>query len=217
MAYLFGLETSENFRNPYLALTPTQFWDRWHITLSEWLRDYVFFPTRRFLMRRCQKANRYMPMIIPPLATMLVSGLWHGAGWTFIVWGGLYGLMIVVYQLLGLGGNWKPESKLGVIFAWLIMFCLIVFSWSFFRASSLTWLFDVLLKAPWINTNHDVVAGWVGLSYTAFYATPLIGKLLIDRYLPRVDWVHGFYLAGLTVLVLVYAGSGSPDFIYAQF
>ena len=216
-AYLFGLETSENFRNPYLALTPTQFWDRWHITLSDWLRDYIFFPARRFLMRRYRNASKYVALLVPPLVTMLVSGLWHGAGWTFIVWGGLHGLMIVAYQLLGLGSNWKPDSKLKTFFAWGIMFSLLVFSWAFFRASSLAWLFNVLLKAPWIASQEDMVAGLAGLSFTAFYATPLIIKLLLDRYFPKVEWLQGFYLAGLTLLVLVYANSGSPDFIYSQF
>jgi alginate O-acetyltransferase complex protein AlgI len=216
-AYLFGLETSENFRNPYLALTPTQFWDRWHITLSDWLRDYIFFPARRFLMRRYRNASKYVALLVPPLVTMLVSGLWHGAGWNFIVWGGLHGLMIVAYQLLGLGSNWKPDSKLKTFFAWGIMFSLLAFSWAFFRASSLAWLFKVLLKAPWIASQEDVVAGLAGLSFTAFYATPLIIKLLLDRYFPKVEWLQGFYLAGLTLLVLVYANSGSPDFIYSQF
>ena len=125
--------------------------------------------------------------------------------------------MIVVYQLLGLGGNWKPNSKLKTSLAWGFMFSLIVFSWSFFRASSLGWLFNALFKTPWIASKDDIVAGLAGLSFTAFYAAPLIIKLLLDHYFPKVEWLQGFYLAGLTILVLVYANSGSPDFIYSQF
>ena len=79
LAYLLGLETSKNFQNPYLALTPTQFWDRWHITLSDWLRDYIFFPLRRHAMRAYRKRYQYFAILIPPIIAMLVSGLWHGA------------------------------------------------------------------------------------------------------------------------------------------
>ena len=217
IAFLFGIKTSENFNNPYLALTPTQFWDRWHITLSDWLRDYIFFPLRRSLMRTYRNASKYVSLLIPPFVTMLVSGFCHGAGWTFIAWGGLHGLMIVLYQLLGLGGNWKPSSKLKEGLAWAVMFSLIVFSWSFFRASSFSWLFNILLNEPWLAGKHDAVAGMVGLSFTLFYATPLMGKYLLDRYFPRVDWLHGFYLAVLSLLILIYSKSGSPDFIYSQF
>lgn len=217
VAYLFGLETSENFKNPYLALTPTQFWDRWHITLSDWLRDYVFFPVRRFLMRKYRNASKYLPLLVPPLATMMVSGLWHGAGWTFIAWGGLHGLMIVAYQLLGLGGNWKPDGKEKTIFAWMVMFSLLVFSWSFFRASTLGWLFGALFTTPWVASQADVVAGLAGLAFTVFYAAPLVIKLMLDRYFSKVEWLQEAYLAGVTVLVVIYANSGSPDFIYSQF
>jgi D-alanyl-lipoteichoic acid acyltransferase DltB (MBOAT superfamily) len=168
-------------------------------------------------MRKYRNASKYVTLLVPPLVTMLVSGLWHGAGWTFIAWGGLHGLMIVAYQLLGLGGNWKPEVKAKTIFAWMIMFSLLVLSWSFFRSSSLEWLFGVLFTTPWVASQADVVAGLAGLSFTAFYATPLIIKYLLDRYFPKVEWLQGAYLAGLTVLVVTYANSGSPDFIYSQF
>jgi len=135
---LFGFETSENFRSPYLSLTPTDFWNRWHITLSTWLRDYIFFPLRRVLLR--SRLPGWLADILPPLVTMFVSGLWHGAGWTFIVWGLSYGVLIVIYQTLGMGGAWKPASKFTQFLAWLVMFTLIIVSFAVFRAPSLTWL-----------------------------------------------------------------------------
>jgi alginate O-acetyltransferase complex protein AlgI len=216
IAYLFGIETSKNFDRPYLALTPTQFWDRWHITLSDWLRDYVFFPARRTFMRK-YRHRRNLSLLAPPMLTMLVSGFWHGVGWNFIVWGGFHGLIITIYQLLGFSGNWKPNSRVKGIYAHLVMLIIIIISWAFFRASSLTWLSNVLLKSPWIVGQKDLLAGMVGLAFTIFYSALIFLKYLIDRFSPENRWLQGFYLATVTVLSIVYANSGSPDFIYVQF
>jgi len=168
-------------------------------------------------MRKYRNASKYISLLIPPLATMLVSGLWHGAGWTFIIWGGLHGLMIVIYQLLGLGGNWQPVGRLKRFLAWAIMFFLIIFSWSFFRATSLEWLTHVLLQSPKSISMDEMLTGIAGLSFITFYSAPLIGKYLLDRYFPKADWLQGAYLAILTVLTIVYSSSGSSDFIYSQF
>jgi D-alanyl-lipoteichoic acid acyltransferase DltB (MBOAT superfamily) len=89
VAFLLGFDTSENFKSPYLSLTPTDFWNRWHITLSTWLRDYIFFPVRRSLLKRQNHLPNLLVQAGPPLITMLLCGLWHGAGWTFILWGGM--------------------------------------------------------------------------------------------------------------------------------
>ena len=85
-ARLFGIELSINFKRPYLATDVADFWNRWHLSFSTWLRDYIFYPIRRFLLKR-QADSRTISMILPPLVTMLLSGAWHGAGWNFIAWG----------------------------------------------------------------------------------------------------------------------------------
>ncbi len=103
VAYLLGFQTSENFNSPYLSLTPTDFWNRWHMTLSFWLRDYIFFPTRRYLLGKQKRVPAWLIQSLPPMVTMLISGIWHGAGWTYLLWGGMYGLLIVVYQSIGMG------------------------------------------------------------------------------------------------------------------
>ena len=126
-ATLFGFQTSENFNLPYASLTPTDFWNRWHITLSNWLRDYVFFPIGRALKKSRLKLPEWLVLSIPPIATMFVSGLWHGAGWNYVVWGLYYGVLIAVYQLIGIRGNWKPKSLITRGLAWFIMFFFIVF------------------------------------------------------------------------------------------
>ena len=218
-SFLLGLETSKNFERPYLALTPTQFWDRWHITFSNWLRDYIFFPGYRSLSRKYRQTKKYLPLVIPPLITMLISGLWHGAGYTYLAWGAFHGLLIIIYQALGLGGRWQPKTQASRFFAWLVMFSLTVFSWSLFRASSLSWWFHAWFKTPWINVNsqQEFLVIFVMLLLTSFYASFLVIKLLIDKYFAEKTWLQGAFFAVITLLVVIYTNSASPDFIYAQF
>jgi D-alanyl-lipoteichoic acid acyltransferase DltB (MBOAT superfamily) len=101
---LFGIELSPNFAQPYFARSFTEFWNRWHITLSHWLRDYIYFPVARTLRRRFKSAQA-LHLILPPLVTMLVSGLWHNAGWNLLLWGALHGLYQVFEHLPAL---WRP-------------------------------------------------------------------------------------------------------------
>lgn len=95
---LLGIQLSVNFRQPFLAKSFSDFWTRWHITLSEWLRDYVFYPARRRLMSL--KSAGWATWIIPPMLTMLVSGFWHGAYLALIFWGFLHGLYLILEQAL---------------------------------------------------------------------------------------------------------------------
>ena len=153
----------------------------------------------------------------PPLVTMLVSGLWHGAGWTFLVWGGMYGLLIVTYQLLGLRGEWKPQGRARVFFAWLVMFTFIAFGWLLFRSHSLTWAFQSLFSNPFVSTLEEQSVGLIALSMTMFYSAPLVIKLLMDRHLRPDSYFHAFYYAAATLAVIIFLNMSSGDFIYFQF
>jgi hypothetical protein len=92
---LFGIDLSPNFASPFLARSFTEFWNRWHITLSQWLRDYVFVPLSRALLRRGFAFEGAVNVVVPAMLTMLASGLWHGTGWHMLVWGGLHGSYLV--------------------------------------------------------------------------------------------------------------------------
>jgi D-alanyl-lipoteichoic acid acyltransferase DltB (MBOAT superfamily) len=216
IALLLGFETSENFRQPYLSLTPTEFWNRWHITLSTWLRDYIFFPTRRALMRARVRLPEIWIASIPPLLAMFASGLWHGAGWTYVVWGLYYGVLIVVYQLLGIRGDWRPESRWVRGLAWLVMFALIVFGWAIFRAPSLTWLGHALFATAFVRSRSDLIVALIALSMAFFYSLPLWVKWGLDRW-SQDGWMQAAYLALVTAATIMYINSSSPDFIYFQF
>ncbi|HET9590957.1 MAG TPA: MBOAT family O-acyltransferase [Anaerolineales bacterium] len=216
VALLFGFQTSENFNRPYLSLTPTDFWNRWHITLSTWLRDYIFFPIRRALLRSRVRLPGWLLLSIPPIVTMFGSGLWHGAGWTFVVWGLYYGVLISLYQLLGIRGEWRPKSPAVWGLAWLTMFFLIVFGWGIFRAPSLAWLGNILFNMPFIAAQNEFIVGLITLSMAIVYSAPLLIKFVLDR-LSTDSWLHSAYYAVASVLIVVFISSSSPDFIYFQF
>ena len=95
---LLGIRLSENFRQPFFSRSFSDFWTRWHISFSEWLRDYIFYPTRRWLLSH--RWNKWLGLLVPPLITMLFSGYWHGAYLAILFWGLLHGLFLVVEQIL---------------------------------------------------------------------------------------------------------------------
>ncbi|HJS18329.1 MAG TPA: MBOAT family O-acyltransferase [Anaerolineales bacterium] len=98
VSFLLGIQLSPNFRQPHFARSFSDFWARWHITLSEWLRDYIFYPLRRWSIQA--RWSGWMALVIPPMMTMLVSGFWHGASLALLLWGFLHGLFLVFEQLL---------------------------------------------------------------------------------------------------------------------
>lgn len=217
ISFLLGFDTPENFRSPYLSLTPIEFWNRWHITLSEWLRDYIFYPLRRAALRRDSNPDRIAAWLVPPLVTFLISGFWHGAGWNYIAWGGFWGLLIAVYQRLGLGGAWKPATRLKTFLAWLLMFALTVASWILFRAPSITWLMQVLTRSPFLTGQKEAVAVLVSLTEIAVFASPMVLYRLFEGWFKRSAWLEAFYLAAALAATIVFINSASSDFIYFQF
>jgi len=131
LALLFGIRLPVNFRSPYKATSIIEFWRRWHITLSRFLRDYLYIPLGG---NRLGEQRRYLNLMV----TMLLGGLWHGAGWNFLIWGGLHGLYLCVNHL------WQAWRGAGAKFAtvpakalsWAITFFAVVFAWVFFRAKT---------------------------------------------------------------------------------
>ena len=152
-AALFGIGLTENFNHPYLSKNIREFWRRWHISLSDWLKNYIYFPLGG---SRVGTFRRYLNVMI----VFLVSGVWHGASVTFIVWGLLHGLYQVMEMLLE---PWAPkvraalhikeEGKLSGILAAIRTFVLVMIAWVFFRASSMGQALTILgrLFAPWEN------------------------------------------------------------------
>ncbi len=134
-AYMFGIKLPLNFDSPYKAVNIIDFWRRWHITLSHFLRDYLYIPLGG---NRKGKFRRYLNLMI----TMLLGGLWHGAGWTFVLWGGLHGIYLVINHQWHsfrrwLGHDLKKTHWLGQAAGCLITFLAVIVSWVFFRAKTI--------------------------------------------------------------------------------
>lgn len=132
-----GFRLTKNFKSPYLAVTVSEFWRNWHISLTTWFRDYVYIPLGG---NRCSRARKYRNLLL----TFTASGLWHGAGWNFVVWGALNGFYQVVGDLTGPFRTWlKERMRICVncgsyhLFQGVVTFLLVDFAWLFFRADSI--------------------------------------------------------------------------------
>ena len=134
LALLLGYQLPQNFNRPYLALSLQDFWRRWHMTLSRWLRDYLYIPLGG---NRGGRLRTYRNVMI----TMLLGGLWHGASWTFLLWGGIHGTALSVERF---ARERYPGFRLPAWAAWLVTFNVVCVAWVFFRSPDLATAFDVL-------------------------------------------------------------------------
>ena len=241
----FGIELTSNFKLPYFSRSISEFWERWHVSLSNWLRDYIFFPTSRALLKRIPKRDNVTNLVVPPIVTMLVSGMWHGLSWNFLVWGGLHGLYLLMERLSTV---WSPRRLLNELPKWrqvlsaLGVFILVVLTWIPFRmelATAWQYLIRMLTPSAWIKPDAWLL--WRYLigkakvnSWTEFSLPDirvfimLIPALLLDwKQSQHKDetfftkwpvWGKALFLASLTlVLVLLsFADTGAP-FIYVGF
>lgn len=209
VAYLIGVRLEDNFNLPYCAANPADFWRRWHISLSSWFRDYVYIPlggNRKGTF--CTYRNT--------LFTMLISGLWHGANWTFVVWGFIHGIAQCLYRMLA------GRKKINPYFAMLLNFIFVTIAWTIFRADS--------LECAW-SIFRGILQWQAGVEYiyifTPIYFLLVIGMELMRfkdndghaRY-PILNLNNNLHLALFTaevllLIALAYFGNGA--FIYNNF
>ena len=225
-AKLLNIDLMDNFKTPYFSTTIKEFWSRWHISLSSWFKDYVYIPLGG---NRCSKLRHYFNL----LATFLVSGLWHGANITFVIWGGIHGLLQILEDIFHIKKNTKTYS-----FSWFIkvslIFILMSITWVFFRASNLhdalyifrhmfdgitnlrsyivSGLYSFGVKAPYLLTMLAIyliplfIIDYINVKYDAL--TILNNKPMAIRYLV-------YFVLLLMILLLHYVGE--VNFIYFQF
>lgn len=215
---LLGVELPENFVRPYFAKTVTEFWRRWHISLTTWFRDYIYFP----LGGNRVKKSRWM---LNTMIVFTVSGLWHGAEYTFIIWGAFHGLCMIVERLI-YGSRIKEISDrltLLNIVRMVVTFCIVSFAWIFFRAENFA---DASMIVGKIFTSHGSVFtdpdtmvygfGFLLLVFVVDFLTEFCGgrfQLLNNRH-TVVRWVT--YLA-MIVMILLFGVLDGGSFIYFQF
>lgn len=156
LSKIIGFDLPENFNMPYLSRSMTEFWRRWHITLSTWLRDYVFFSLGGIRDRR----NLYRNVVL----TMLLGGLWHGASWNFVFWGLLHGIALAVNQATE---AWRrarrrlPSTNPYVrLFNWALTYCFVCFTWIFFRSPSFSTSLVILRKVLLLDSSGVTWSYW---------------------------------------------------------
>ncbi len=236
LACALGFDLPENFKQPYFSLSIAEFWRRWHISLSSWFRDYLYIPLGG---NRKGKFRKNINVLI----VFLVSGLWHGTGMTFIVWGGLHG----IFQVIGsftLSYRERLCEKLHIdresfsfgLWQRAFVFLSVSFAWIFFRADSLTQALDVLhrslqLDNPWIFFDNSLESLGLGFREIIILIFSLSALLIVSllknkgvnfQMLEKQGWLfQSLVYGGLIVVILVYGiygpGFSAEAFIYAGF
>lgn len=219
-ALLFNIKLPINFNSPYKALNIQDFWRRWHITLSSWLRDYLYIP-----LGGNQKGmpRTYVNLLI----TFILGGIWHGAAWTFIIWGGLHGLALISYRI------WQNTGlKLNKATAWLLTFMFINITWVFFRAENIGsalniihamlggygyQLTNILLTNPELLSSKQpyILVFLVIFGLVAFFGKNTQQLASAKKKYTRTDVA---IVAGMLFLVITYEiGAASTQFLYFNF
>lgn len=219
-ARCMGFSLMQNFKQPYLSTSPKDFWHRWHISLSSWFAEYVYIPMGG---NRCSK-TRHMANT---MATMTLSGLWHGANWTFVVWGIYHGILVTVTNSLRNVVPPKIFAKFNILrktINILVTFMLITIGWVFFRANSLS---DAFLALKKMATEHGMLYNGAGLP-AILLPLMLIGFLMLRELYVEYKWniplfnrtslARDIVFTGLLVIVILLCGSfDGGQFIYFQF
>lgn len=212
-----GFELTENFRRPYFAVSVTDFWRRWHISLSTWLKDYVYIPMGG---SRCSKLRNYWNIFV----TFLVSGIWHGANWTFIIWGIWHGVFQIIEKAIG---QQKCEyGWFGKTIKILITFLLVNFAWIIFRMLTLSDAVNMIARI--FDTSLPMslyISGFTDLAFMVFGVSMLFIKDLTDEFYPaRFKMLDNRYVAirwsaylFIMVAILLTGVFGADQFIYANF
>lgn len=216
IAHWMGFDLMWNFKNPYFSISPSDFWNRWHISLSSWLRDYLYIP----LGGSRGGVNKTFRNL---MATMCLGGLWHGAGWTYMLWGFYHGVLLVVYHALQ--GKKVASETMGAtekFFKTFLFFNLILIGWLFFRANSIGQIGDMMIL---MVTDFTITPFTLyGFATILFFVAPLLlleywtertGDLLI---LLKMNWIVRFFVYGYCIaMLLIFPPLINQEFIYFQF
>jgi alginate O-acetyltransferase complex protein AlgI len=214
-----GFHFNENFDHPYVSVSVTDFWRRWHVSLGRWFRDYVYIPLGG---NRKGKARTLLNNFL----TMVVVGLWHGSTWMFVIWGALHGLGLVVHKLCRPWLRKIPDNGLSKAFGWLLTMAFVTVCWVFFRAGSLQDCQEIFTR---IGTTFDlayVAPFWaarrlwcilLAVSITGLLIPPRLYNRAQARF-SRLPWVVIFliFVVAVQLVVQLRAGDIQP-FIYYQF
>ncbi len=212
VARSFGFDLMKNFRTPYFATSMKDFWRRWHISLSTWFKDYFYITIGG---NRCSKLRQNFNL----LATFVVSGLWHGANWTYVIWGGIHGLTQIVENSLNLNKN-KKYSYIEKLFRIIIVFHIVSFAWIFFRSNSLTQAIEVVTRI----FKFEIIKPYLGDNNIIFYGFIALIIYIVNDYCEYKDIkifelkkYRKYIYVSLIIIILSIGVFDAGQFIYFQF
>jgi D-alanyl-lipoteichoic acid acyltransferase DltB (MBOAT superfamily) len=217
-AQLMGIRIMDNFRTPYLSKNIAEFWQRWHISLSTWFRDYLYFPLGG---NRVKKAR----WLINILIVFVASGIWHGANWTFLIWGALFGVIYIVEKrintLFKLEQKHRPYSPGHIVLA-LKTFIFVTFIWVFFRSQSFNDainIFELLMNNNRAIETSLIIPNFIWVFFSVFLLSDiLLYNKRIDTWLSGLPFLGRWLIYGLFIFsIIVFAGVDNFPFIYFQF
>lgn len=226
-AKLLGIELMQNFTSPYFSASIKEFWSKWHISLSTWFRDYIYIPLGG---NKVKKSKHYLNLII----TFLVSGLWHGANWTYFLWGGVHGIAQVIENVLAISQKIKINT-----FQWIIrviaVFCFSSLAWVFFRAQSISdaiyvfiHMFDgIALPVKYFADGFyeiGIEKKDILLIFT-FYLFPLLAFDYASLRVDVIEWIGNqhkiirwtIYISIVWIILMLTPVNNKSEFIYFQF
>jgi alginate O-acetyltransferase complex protein AlgI len=209
LGLMLNINLPINFNSPYRALSIIDFWRRWHITLSVFLKSYLYIPLGGNRQGNIAKMKNL-------LITMLLGGLWHGAGWTYVIWGGLHGIYLVINH------SWRSTNKkLPSFLSWLLTFICITIAWIFFRASTIHDAFSILKamfgttanvgqKEILKNTHKDIIILGILLVLIQWRNT----QEIVANFYPKKLWI---IVISIILLLSLFSLSKTSEFLYFQF
>lgn len=214
---ILGIELMKNFKSPYIAKSITEFWKRWHISLSTWFRDYLYIPLGG---NKVSSNKLYINLMI----VFVVSGIWHGANWTFIVWGAIHGIILIIEKMINSvskskSNNAFKNSSLKKIMGQIITFTVVTIAWIYFRAPRIEVANDIIFKIFSVNVydNIDLKLGNIELIFS--FALIVILMIIEFEKLPKLR-SQGLSIMLVTLLAIscyFFGVFNSQQFIYFQF
>jgi alginate O-acetyltransferase complex protein AlgI len=221
LGYILGIKLILNFKSPYISSNPSEFWSRWHISLSRWIRDYIYIGmggNRKGAVRT--QVNL--------LAAMVISGIWHGAMWTFVLWGAVHGILLILYKISLWPNRWKwiaaiRKSSAYRLLAIGVFFHITTWTWVFFRAESLEQAISMSVKmfgVNWLELFRQPEMIWIGAIY-AFHVL----EYFIRQYESAANRIWHYVpfplrsavYAVLIFMIMYFQRGETYDFIYFQF
>ncbi|MEM6718244.1 MAG: MBOAT family O-acyltransferase [Bacteroidota bacterium] len=227
-----GFDLMKNFERPYFSKSITEFWRRWHISLSTWFRDYVYIPLGG---SRNGKYRTYFNLFM----VFFISGIWHGAAMTFVIWGAIHGIIIVLEKATGkfrkkafASMNLTKDNVFGKVFFITITFIIVCFAWIFFRANSLSDSMVIIDQIFSFGSSGKSIVSEIGLNQVEFYAS--LGLII---FMLSFEWSHKkwnlstllqqqntlvrwsvYTISAIAIIILgVYGSFNESEFIYFQF